>query len=259
MPEINSFEQIEEIKKAGFDSTFFSWTNKQNAIAITEKANALGLEVEGIHAPFDKINSVWVEGDDGDDFVEELRTCINTAAKLHIPVVIIHTCRGTDVPKTSPIGLLRFRKIIIESERKGIKLAFENTEIIRHLSLILDYFKSENVGYCYDCGHENCFTPGFRFLKLFGERTFFLHIHDNLGVGETKEIHWRDDIHKIPFDGSIDFNRVCSDIKQSGYKGTLMLEVSNLYNFYDDLSISEFYKKAYHSANALRDMIDKEV
>ncbi len=252
------FKNMELIKKAGFQSVFFYWDDDTDIEKYMEKANELGLEVEALHAPFNTVNTVWVEGDDGDVYTEKMRRCIITAAKYNIPVVILHTSSGNEVPKTSPIGLLRHKKLIIEAERRGVKIAFENTRIIRHLSLLLEYYKSENVGFCYDTGHEKCYTPGYRFMPLFGNRTIFTHIHDNKGLAETKDISARDDLHRIPFDGIIDFERVCKEIRESGYQGTLTLEVNNRepYCYYKDLTAEEFYKKAFAAAEKLRAMID---
>ena len=252
------FQNMELIKKAGFDSTFFYLDDDTDIEKYMEKANSLGLEVEALHAPFKTVNTVWVEGDEGDVYTEKIRRSIITAAKYNIPVVVLHTSSGNQVPKTSPIGLLRHKKLIIEAERRGVKLAFENIRIIRHLSLILEYYKSENVGFCYDTGHEKCYTPGYRFMPLFGDRTFVTHIHDNNGVAESKDISYRDDLHRIPFDGIIDFERVCKEIKENGYKGNLTLEVNNRepYCYYKDLTAEEFYAKAFAAAEKLREMVD---
>ncbi len=248
------FNNLSLIKKVGFDSTFLSWDDGVDIDECVDFANKLGLKIESLHAPKDTANDIWEVGDDGDKYTEKLRRCIKAAAKFNIPIVVLHTTTGINVPKTSPIGLLRFKKLIIEAERQGVKLAFENIKIIRNLSVILEYFKNDNVGLCYDCGHENCFTPGFRFMKLFGDRAFCTHIHDNYGLGDSKEVNNRDDLHRIPFECSIDFKRVCDDIKQSGYKGTLMLEIK--YSKAEANTPEDFFKKAYNAAIQLRDMAE---
>ncbi len=245
-------ENLKLIKNAGFDSTFLSWDDGIDIDEAVDYSKSLGLEIEFLHAPKDTANDIWEVGDDGDKYTEKLRRCIKTAAKYKISTVVLHTTTGIKVPKTSPIGLLRFKKLVIEAERQGVKLAFENIKIVRNFSVVLEYFKNENVGFCYDCGHENCFTPGFRFMKLFGDRAFCTHIHDNYGLGESKEIHNRDDLHRIPFECSIDFMRVCEDIKQSGYKGSLMLEIK--YSKEEITSPNEFFNKAYNAAFKLREM-----
>lgn len=251
-------ENMELIKKAGFDSTFFNWDDDTDIEEYIKKADFLGLQVESIHAPIDMVNFIWLEGDEGDVYTEKIRHIIKTAAKYNVPTVVLHACKGNNTPKTSAIGLLRHKKLIIEAERCGVKLAFENAMTIRHLSLLLEYFKNDNVGFCYDCGHEKCYTPGYRFLPLFGDRTFCLHIHDNNGLDQTKEINCRNDLHRLPFDGLVDFERVCKEIKESGYSGPLTLEVTSIKpdDFYANLTPEEFYKKAFMVAQKLREMID---
>lgn len=256
-------ENMELIKKAGFDSTYIFDDGTENRIdteKCVNKAKEINLDIEYTIAPFYDVNSIWLEGDGGDAYTEKIRRVIQTSAKYGIPTVVLHTSIGLDVPKTSPIGLLRYKKLIIEAEKRGIRLAFKNTEIIRHLGLLLEYFKSENVGYCYDCGHERCFTPGFRFMKLFGDRTFCTHLHDNFGLAESKDINYRDDLHRIPFDCDLDFDRVCGDIRESGFNGTLMLGVTNreTYGFYDRITPEEFYKKAYTAVLKLRELTERE-
>lgn len=255
----NSIEQnMECIKNAGFDCTFFSWDEGVDAESYIKKANSIGLEVETLHAPFGSMNSMWEEGEAGDIYTEVLRKCIQTAASFNVPYVIMHTTIGRVPPKTSAIGLMRYKKLIVEAEKSGVKLAFENLEFVRHLELILDYFKSDNVGFCYDVGHENCYTPGIRYLPIFGDRLFCTHIHDNTGLAPTKDVDYRDDLHKIPFDGTIDFEKVCKGIKECGFEGTLMLELSNRtpYCFYNDLTPESFYEKAYNAALKLRRLCD---
>lgn len=257
----NSIEQnMELIKKAGFDSTFFEWNKELDLEKLMAKAKELDLEVETLHAPFGEVNCLWEEGTEGDYYTEELRLCILAAAKYKIPYVIMHTTVSSSAPKTSHIALMRYGKLVREAEKQGVKLAFENLEFIRHLSLILYTFKSENVGFCYDVGHEVCYTPGLKYLPLFGDRLFCTHIHDNNGFPEDKVVDHKSDHHKIPFDGSIDFPEVCKAIKECNYSGTLMLEVSSHepYNFYKDYTPEQFYSKAYEAAIKLRKLTDGE-
>ncbi len=255
----STLDNMEIIKQVGFDSTFVSWNEEIDLKEYAKKASSLGLELETVHSPFGKMNDLWVEGNDGDHYTEVLRRCIIDAGKNGVPCVIMHATIGHIVPKTSHIGLTRFEKLIIEARRCNVKLAFENLEFFRHLGLILEYFKNEdNVGFCYDVGHEHCYTPGMYYMTQFADRLLCTHIHDNLGLAETKDVDYRDDLHKIPFDGNIDFERVCKGIKNSGFEGTLMLEVSNRqpYFFYKDLTALDFYKKAYGAATKLRTLTD---
>jgi len=223
----NSIEQnMELIKKAGFDSTFFEWNKELDLEKLMAKAKELDLAVETLHAPFGEVNCLWEEGTEGDYYTEELRLCILAAAKYNIPYVIMHTTVSSSAPKTSHIALTRFGKLVREAEKQGVKLAFENLEFIRHLSLILYTFKSENVGFCYDVGHEVCYTPGLKYLPLYGDRLFGTHLNDNLGIrdfnGKTTYI---DDLHLLPFDGIGDWDGIAKRLVKCGFDGILTFEL----------------------------------
>lgn len=255
------FETIDIVKDVGFDTCFIGWDKERDVSSIKKHADSVGLEIETIHAPFIKINSMWIEdSNEGDYYTEELKKCIRDAGENSIPYVIMHTTVSSVVPPTTHIGLTRFSKIIIEAEKYGVKLAFENLEYPRFMMLILDQFKNENVGFCYDIGHEHCYTPGLTFLPQLGDRLFCTHIHDNFGLGKEKNVDYRDDLHRIPFDCDLDFASVCKKLKDCGYTGSLMLEVGNRsdYNYYSGLSAREFFEKAYAAAVKLRILTDGE-
>lgn len=259
----NLFETMDIIKTTGFDTCFFTWDEKTNVASIKEHADSIGLEIETIHAPFGKMNSMWLDdSNEGDRFTETLKKCIRDAGENGIPYVIMHSTIGSvsHIPKSSHIGLTRFSKLVVEAKRYGVKLAFENLEFPRFMALILENFKDEHVGFCYDIGHENCYTPGLTFLPWLGERLFCTHIHDNFGLGDEKDINYRDDRHMIPFDGNIDYKAVMKRLSDSGYKGSLMLELDNRpdYNYYGDLTAEKFYSKAFDAAIKLRELCDGE-
>ena len=247
---------MECIKAAGFDCTFISWNDGADIDGYMKKAASIRLAVETFHAPFDKMNSMWEESVDGDEYTELLRRCIKTAGHYGVPYVIMHTTIGRIVPKTSPIGLLRYRKLIVEAEKQGVKLAFENLEYVRHLELILDYFKSENVGFCYDVGHEHCYTPGIKYMPIFGDRLFCTHIHDNLGVTQPGNIDYRDDLHLLPFDGILDWPWFAKTLAATGYKGPLTFELSCANRKeYREVTFEAFVRDAYARAVKIRDMM----
>ena len=255
------FGKMNFIRETGFDTCFFGWTLETDVYSLRRHAESIGLEVETLHAPFGKINSMWDESSsEGDFFTEEIKKCIRDAGNNGIPYVVVHTSIGNNAPLSSRIGLTRFEKLVIEAEKRGVKLAFENLEYPRLMALVLDYFKCDTVGFCYDTGHENCFTPGLKFMPMFGDRLFCTHIHDNLSRNVEDVANYRNDQHKIPFDGCIDFEAVCSDIKKSGYTGSLMLEATNRWdlNFYGDLGFEGFVKKSYEAAVTLRKLTDGE-
>ena len=137
----------------------------------------------------------------------------------------------------------------MQTGKYEIKVAFENINSPEYLYGTLQHFDDPYVGFCYDSGHEACHTPGERFLPKIGNRLFCTHLHDNDGKGDR---HW------LPFDGSIDFERISYDLKNSGYRGNLTMEL-----YYNDkykklYTEEEFVQEAYLRVERLNAMIKEK-
>ena len=57
----------------------------------------------------------------------------------------------------------------------------------------------------------------------------------------------------MPFDGTIDWNKIITELKSCNYNGPITLELCYRYG-YLDMSIDSFYKKAYEIGEKLKDM-----
>ena len=87
-------------------------------------------------------------------------------------------------------------------------------------------------------------------MPLFGKKLVYTHIHDNEKV-------YNGDMHLIPFDGTIDYHRTAELLRKYKYQGTLTLEIAaKKSGRYDDLTIDQFYTRAYDAAKRLRVMVD---
>ena len=61
----------------------------------------------------------------------------------------------------------------------------------------------------------------------------------------------------IPFDGKIDYHRTAELLRKYKYQGTLTLEIAaKKSGRYDELTIDQFYSRAYAAAERLRDLVD---
>ncbi len=242
--------------KAGFDRVFLLWNDEMNTKEVVDNAEKCGLSVDSFHAPFVNYNSIWEEGNEGDQETEKIKKCIRVAAEFGVPTVVSHVVSDVEVPLTSNLGLTRFGKIVIEAEKYNVRLAFENTEHIRHLALVLSTFSSPL--FCYDVGHEHCFTPGIRTMGMFGERLGYLHLHDNLGLNDSFTASHDDDLHRMPFEGNVDWTKTLSEIKKSGFDGAFMLECDPGHDpeFYGSITAEEYYVKCFESAKKLAALYD---
>ena len=126
---------------------------------------------------------------------------------------------------------------------KNVTLAFENLRKVGNIAYFVDrYEKADNVKFCYDCGHEHCYTETVCFPDIFRDRMIFTHIHDNMGRDKNNPMG-DPDMHVLPFDGNIDYEKMMRKLDEYDYKGSLMLEVFS--GPYPNLSPDEFIKTAF--------------
>lgn len=234
MPAMGELEALPEIKAAGFDCFFTGLYKREDIAALRKRADEVGLEFETIHAPFANINAMWLPGMSYLDVYDKMEQSIDSAAEFGIPTVVTHLSSGWNAPEITELGLSRFDELVIRAEKRGVTLAFENLRKIGNLAYIADRYENmKHVGFCYDWGHEHCYTKTVDWMDIYCRRVACTHIHDNHGRGETKT--GDPDQHLLPFDGTVDYAHIMRKIEQYGYEGPLTLEVG--------MSATEEYQK----------------
>lgn len=240
--------QIELLKKNGVSRTFISseWEDFESVMA---KFKENGIICETLHAPFDNINDMW--GRDpfaANRMIRRLKDAVRKCARYNIPVAIVHLSSGRPMPEITKQGIRRYDRLMRYADRLGVKIAYENQRYLENISFFMD--RHPNAGFCYDVGHENGFTHGIMFMEHFGDRLCALHVHDNRCGDNT-------DDHMIPFDGNISYDYAMKYIAESGFEGTMMLEVNpKAKTVYEAVSNEEFHERAATAAKRLADMVE---
>ncbi len=240
------FEELCKMaKEAGFDGVFSDECDaidpqkiKQNRII----ADKYSLYYETSHAKIPGCTNIWNEAGAAAEYEKVLKKCIENCAENGIPILVVHIQtdrKNIDVE----CGMNVLTKIVAYAEMHNVKIAFENINNADLLYYVLDRFKSPNVGFCYDCGHELCHTPAEDYLSKLGDRLFCTHLHDNDG---------KRDLHELLYTDKIDFDRIALQLKRINYKGALTLELS----YKNDMSKTEFITKAYNALQRLRNTVD---
>ena len=220
----DSLHTLELVKEAGFDCFFTGSQSSERVAELVRKGQELGLTCEFIHAPFKNINSMWLAGMSYLEIMNGMKHSIDNAAANGIPTVIVHVSSGWDAPDITELGLSRFDELVLYAKSKGVIVAFENLRKVGNLAYFADrYEKLDNVRFCYDNGHEYCYTKYVSWIDIFRDRLVATHIHDNHGrdnipVGDPDE-------HLLPFDGTFDFPDMMRRLDKYAYGGALMLEV----------------------------------
>ncbi|MBQ9161999.1 MAG: sugar phosphate isomerase/epimerase [Clostridia bacterium] len=223
---VSAKDALPLIAKAGFKSFFTDVYTPAAVAEVKEIADKLGLAYTFIHAPFDKVNTFWLEGDAYRDLYDRIKIAIDAASQSEVPVVILHLSSGWTPPAISDVGLKRFDELVEYAESKNVKVAFENLRVVGNVSYFVERYENrDSVGFCYDNGHEHCYTKYVTWLDIFRERTLCTHIHDNLGRGKEKV--GEPDLHLLPFDGTADYAKMMRKLDEYGYEGDLTLEVFN--------------------------------
>lgn len=243
---------IAYMKKVGFDALFTDVLSVTEQNTVMDALARHGMTYEMIHAPFGHINDIWLEGERGEAMCAELLSAVDAAALAGgAPVVILHLSSGKNPPPVTEVGRVRYERVVEYAAKRGVRVAFENQRFLFNFEWAMRHFaNAAHVGFCFDCGHEGCFTPGLEFMPDYGKRLFGTHLHDNSCVQDADE-------HKIPFDGKINFSRVTRQIRESGYKGTLTLETfAGNHKSYELMRPEAFLEQAALAAKRLRRMVD---
>ena len=252
-------EQLDLIHKTGFETFFTGCQTDATLGLLKEKADALGMTFETIHAPFSGINNMWIPGMEYIDVYRGMKHSIDMAAKHGVPAVVMHVSGGWYAPGISDLGLQRFDELVFYAAEKGVKIAFENLRQIGNLSYFSErYEKFDHVRFCYDFGHEHCYTKTVQWMDVYCHRLLCTHIHDN--HGRTFEKIGSPDIHLLPFDGSCNYQRCIDKLDEYGYTGPLTLEVDNGNNKYPDLTPEGFLAECYQRLQRIAALsADKEL
>lgn len=251
--ELSTAEQLQLFCKTGFEAFFTGWDDRLGD--YRERADALGLMYQSVHAPFSNAAHMWETGAAAEDAVKELLQCVKDCAAVKVPILVVHPYIGfEEQPKDMAEGVEHFRRVVEEAAAHDVKIAFENVEGEDCLATLMQAFRTyETVGFCWDSGHELCYNRGKDMLALYGDRLIATHLNDNLGVSDAGgTIFWTDDLHLLPFDGIHRWEQVAQRLNRCGYDGILTFELNKISkpnrhenDKYTRMSIEEYIAECY--------------
>ena len=160
-------------------------------------------------------------------------------------MIVMHLTSKSEAPQYNEVGLNRLKEIVDYAKELDIKVAFENTKIKGYLDYVIDNIDNENVGICFDSGHFHVHFDDDLDFDKFKNRIFAVHLHDN---------DKSDDLHLMPFDGTLNWKEVINNLKKSNYNGPITMELCYRYE-YLNMGINNFYKKGYEVGSKLNMML----
>ena len=218
---VDIYEQIKTLKEIGIRRTFINAKHPEldRVLDAIKKASII---CDTLHAEYSysdgserfQMDDVSKEGTAGEKMIARIMHNIDKCAEHHIPVIVIHPSNQPPETAINEIAKERYTALGDHARAKGVTIAFENVIYTKNLEYIMSLIP--DAKFCWDCGHESSRLKGEAPMPLFGKRLAALHIHDNFLTHDK---------HLIPFTGKIDFEHVGKQLAESGFDGTMMLEI----------------------------------
>lgn len=240
-------EIIDAFRENGINRTFVCIEHPMlgEVMSALKKAN---ITVDNFHAPFKGLNCIWEDGAEGEEMLTRLLESVDICVRYGVKLMVAHVSNGRPMPQIIKIGLDRYDKFMSYAKQHGVKIAYESHRYVENVQYIIERYPE--AGFCLDTAHEDAFTPGVRYMPMWGHRLAATHISDNECVCDK-------DMHMLPFDGHIDFERTAREIATCGRDVTLMLEIKpDNHEKYKDVSIKEYYTSAAKRIKKFTDMVD---
>lgn len=246
------------LKEAGFSAVSPIYAHKAELPRIAACVRNFGMGIQSLHAP-NHVAPLWEEGHA--PVFDEVKECIELCQEYGIPTVIVHSWQGLEYTfPGEPLYYGNFDHLITYAQEKGVSIAFENLEGEEYLdALMARYQDCSHVGFCWDSGHEHCYPHKLDFLQKFGDRLIMTHLNDNLGLRDPSGVpSGVDDLHYLPWDGKIDWNRNLERLKYAKKQDILNFELKicsiskNKEDLiYTDLPLGEYLHRAAGRARRL--------
>lgn len=170
------------------------------------------------------------EGDPNDlrqlenEYLPKVLGILPLITELEMPHLTLHLWLDSRFVKeesiTFKVDLLG--RIIREATDRGVLICLENlSETASHLSAAFDALPSLHL--TLDLGHTQLLTEvntSYEIIERYPERIGHVHLHDNRGGHSAM-----DDLHLLPGEGIIDFEKIFGKLREIDYDGTISLEL----------------------------------
>ena len=234
------------IRSHGFDlielfatRTHFDYRDPARVAAMRGWLAAAGIEAGSMHAPItDGIRAgVWgrvysnasSDSASRQEAIDETRAAIEAGAALGCRVVVVHlgVPRGQKLPAgdNDAGSMRRSLETIAETVRTaGLTLALEvipndlSTPAALAALLEGEAIDLARAGICLDFGHAHMLGGAPEAVEALSGHVITTHVHDNDGT---------DDIHLVPFEGTIDWVETLTAMWKIGYAGPYVFEVAD--------------------------------
>lgn len=258
------------LHEQGFTAISPAWMSESDLSSLATCARQHNMVIQSLHGPHAGMPLLWeLENELSASAFQNILRSIDVCARFDIPILVLHCWQGFDYSfQEKGLNFYFFDEIVQHADQRGVSIAFENLEGEEYLDAVMNrYCHQLNVGYCWDSGHEHCYPHKIDFLETFGNRLMMTHIHDNFGLRDQNgEASKFDDLHLLPYDGTIDWNNVLFKLQTVPKQAILNFEIKMsarsdkaVDNPYKNLSLEEFIVKMGRSARLVAETYAKDL
>jgi sugar phosphate isomerase/epimerase len=201
---------------------------------VCREKERLGIDFVQSHPPYRPFVGLHFATPEEDArFVSLTERALDASAAVGVKWAVLHPVTGADGSSLDLEANLEanreaFDRVVEYADKRGVGIAFENMcdskgrrrfgATAEDLLALADSFESAGVGICWDTGHANrVYADQVPAIRKLGRRITATHIDDNLGV---------DDLHMLPFLGTVPWERVMEAFREIGYQGDLIYEIN---------------------------------
>ena len=171
---------IDMLADTGFCAVSPVWQRGENLSEILQQVKARNLTIQSLHGPLRGLPAMWQHDPEiARPILEDMLQSAADCAAAEIPILVVHSWTGLDYTfRKEDLCFDHFDKLVQQAQRDGICIAFENLEGPEYLEALMErYVGCSAVGFCWDSGHEQCFTPRQDFLQHYGNRLMMTHLN----------------------------------------------------------------------------------
>ena len=257
-------KQLDKFKEHGVNGFFSVYQLDSQIYALKDHAEKKGMFFQSIHAPYLPMRAMWEDKQKGKEIVDRVCECLKCAGQAQVKKVVMHLISSFDEIEPTKLGSECFEQILECAEKYGIILCAENLEWPNILDFILtEYGNCPNLKLCYDTGHEHCYN-NYEVIQKHFLKMGAVHINDNLGLRNVDgSLNREDDLHLLPFDGTVNFDRVCDLMVGAGFTDELTFELK-IQSFpesekYRKMDFDDYLSLAYQRMSKIRQMLDEKL
>ncbi|MCD6231540.1 sugar phosphate isomerase/epimerase [Candidatus Aerophobetes bacterium] len=223
-----SMEDLEDIDKRDNPEREFK--------ALKRLCTELGISIPQMHGPVPDMAKFSPVVSNQDEYIKVIKRSLRWASILGVKWVVLHPggAYWSDdermKEKLKEGNLKFFSQILKYAESFKVGIAIENLTLYRktkdykcfgatpsELLWLVSNLDSKWVGICWDTGHANGEDlDQYQALKIIGKHLVATHINDNDSFSDQ---------HRLPFEGTINWEGVMQALRDIGYSGLFNLEV----------------------------------